>query len=86
MSDVSRDSRRADDQQRQRTIAHMRQFESAIANLEGGIPGGHCSKLAKLEIDALTAIAGDLRAEVDHARTTTHLQTLPPHHAPHNPE
>src|SRR5579859_4464988 len=25
----------------------------------------------------------EIRAEVDHARTTTHLQTLPPHHAPH---
>jgi len=25
----------------------------------------------------------EIRAEVEHARTTTHLQTLPPHHAPH---
>src|SRR5437868_6110289 len=25
----------------------------------------------------------EIRAEVDRARTTTHLQTLPPHHAPH---
>jgi hypothetical protein len=25
----------------------------------------------------------EIRAEVERARTTTHLQTLPPHHAPH---
>ncbi len=50
--------------QRRATEAHLRQFEEALANLEAKA-GGKPSKLAQLEIDAVRAQAGDLRAELD---------------------
>ena len=51
--------------QRRATEAHLRQFEEAVANLEAKSAGGKRSKLAQLEIDAVRAQAGDLRAELD---------------------
>lgn len=45
------------------TKAHLRQFEEALANLEVAA-GDTPTKLQKLEIDAVSAQAGDLRAEL----------------------
>lgn len=46
------------------TKAHLEQFEEAARNLEAGL-GSKPSKLARLELDAVLAQAGDLRAELD---------------------
>lgn len=51
--------------QRRSTEAHLRQFETAIANLESRSTGKKRSKLDKLEIDALRSQAEDLRGEID---------------------
>lgn len=47
------------------TKAHLRQFDQAAAALETRITSGRDSKLARLELDAVRAQAGDLRAELD---------------------
>lgn len=51
------------DVQYRSTKAHLRQFEEALANLEAAA-GDKPTKLQKLEIDAVTAQADDLRAEL----------------------
>ena len=47
------------------TKAHLEQFDAAAANLEAKSRSGERSKLAQLEIDAVRAQAGELRAEID---------------------
>ncbi|MGH9072389.1 MAG: helix-turn-helix domain-containing protein, partial [Acidimicrobiales bacterium] len=54
----------ANEVQYRSTLAHLRQFDQALANLEGRHPTGQRSKLDQLEIDAVEAQADDLRAEV----------------------
>ena len=51
------------DVQYRSTKAHLRKFEEALANLKAGA-GDKPSKLHRLEIDAVSAQAEDLRAEV----------------------
>jgi HTH-type transcriptional regulator / antitoxin HigA len=51
------------DVQYRSTKAHLRQFEKALANLQGAA-GKKPTKLQRLEMDAVAAQAGDLRAEV----------------------
>lgn len=46
------------------TLDHLRRFEQARSNLEARAPAGKRTKLQQLEIDAVTAQAGDLRAEI----------------------
>ena len=46
------------------TMAHLRQFEHALANLAATSPRGKRTKLQRLEIDAVAAQADDLRAEI----------------------
>lgn len=47
------------------TKAHLAQFEEAVANLEAKLDKAKPSKLARLELDAVRAQAGDLRAELE---------------------
>jgi HTH-type transcriptional regulator / antitoxin HigA len=47
------------------TVAHLRQFEEALRNLEVKYPPDKRTKRAQLEIDAVRAQSGDLQAEVD---------------------
>ncbi len=51
------------DVQYRSTKAHLRKFEDALANLEAAA-GDKPTKLQRLEIDAVTAQAEDLRAEI----------------------
>jgi len=51
------------DVQYRSTKAHLRQFEDAVANLRAAA-GDKPTKLQKLEIDAASAQADDLRAEI----------------------
>ncbi len=51
------------DVQYRSTKAHLQQFDEALANL-GDAAGSKPTKLEKLEIDAVTAQADDLRAEI----------------------
>ncbi|MDQ6839291.1 MAG: helix-turn-helix domain-containing protein [Actinomycetota bacterium] len=46
------------------TVAHLRQFEQALANLAADSPRGKRTKLQRLETDAFAAQADDLRAEI----------------------
>lgn len=46
------------------TLGHLRRFEEALANLESKHSQPGRSQLAQLEIDAVRAQAGDLRAEI----------------------
>ena len=50
--------------QRRNTDAHLRRFEEALVNLKDK-GGDEPTKLAQLEIDAVSAQASDLRAELD---------------------
>ncbi|HTW08420.1 MAG TPA: hypothetical protein VME46_12965, partial [Acidimicrobiales bacterium] len=47
------------------TMSHLGQFEDALRNLEAKYPPDKRTKRAQLEIDAVRAQLGDLRAEVD---------------------
>jgi HTH-type transcriptional regulator/antitoxin HigA len=47
------------------TKAHLDTFEQALANLEANASPDSRSKLAQVEIDAVRAQAGDLRAELE---------------------
>jgi HTH-type transcriptional regulator / antitoxin HigA len=51
------------DVQYRSTMAHLRQFEDALANLQAAA-SAKPTKLQKLEIDAVTAQREDLRAEI----------------------
>jgi hypothetical protein len=53
------------DRQRHATRAHLDQFEKVAANLERRSPPGERTKLGQLEIDAVRALADDLRTELD---------------------
>ena len=46
------------------TLAHARQFEEALHNLEVRSPGAERSKMEQLEIDAVASQLEDLRADI----------------------
>jgi HTH-type transcriptional regulator/antitoxin HigA len=46
------------------TLGHLRQFETALANLEARHPTGQRTKLEQLEIGAVASQAEDLRTEI----------------------
>ena len=47
------------------TKAHLAQFDEALANLMAKAGNGRRTKLAQLEIDAVEALASDLRMQIE---------------------
>lgn len=58
------------DTERRLTSAHLAQFERALANLTAAA-GAQPTTLQQLEIDAVEALAADLRDEIGGSETTT---------------